>query len=196
MGSSINTAMRARLRRYGTVAFWLGAILAVLWGLSWGLGPQQWGPFRGQIVDVETGQPIEGAAVLVVWWKEVPTPVQTNTKFYDARETVTDAEGRFEVPWRFPALFWLLIRKPQLSYFAPGYVAHDEVVTPPEGRPFVDPTVVQMRRLKTRGELLKKSRGYPSGIPDEKMKEFRRAIDIEHRMIWPGSDRPKTGVAR
>jgi hypothetical protein len=175
--------MRGRLRRYGTVAFWLGAILAVIWGLSWGLGTVQWGPFRGQIVDVETGQPIEGTAVLVVWWKDIPTPVHGVEKFYDAREAVTDAEGRFEVPWRLPALFWLFIRRPQLSYFAPAYVAHDVVVTPPDGRPFVDPTVVQMRRLKTKEELLKKSRGQPAGVPKGKMMEFQKAIRVERKML-------------
>src|SRR5207249_575775 len=59
---------------------------------------EKWGPFRGQIVDAETGQPIVGAVVLVVWWEAVFTPIQTNRKFYDAREALTDAEGRFEAP--------------------------------------------------------------------------------------------------
>lgn len=148
---------------------------------------EKWGPFRGQIVDMETGQPIAGAAVLVVWWEAVYTPVQTNQKFYDAREAVTDAEGRFEVPRLTPPFFTFRIFPPQVIYFAPGYVAHVEVVTPPDGQPFVAPTVVQMRRLKTREELLKKSRGYPSMIPSEKMPLFLRAIEIEDQMLWPGT---------
>jgi hypothetical protein len=176
-------AMRERIRRYRSVALWLGIILATVWGLSWGLGREQWGPLRGQIVDMETGKPIVGAAVLVVWWKDVFNPVQGARKFYDGRETMTDTQGRFEVPRRLPALFWLFIRKPQLTYFAPGYVAHAVTVTPPDGRPFVDPTVVQMRRLKTRAELLQKSRGYPSAIPPDKMREFLKAINIESQML-------------
>jgi hypothetical protein len=135
------------------------------------------------MVDSETGQPITGAAVLVVWDMVIPTPVHDVHRFYDAREAVTDSGGRFEVPGVLPPLYWLLVRRPQVIFFAPGYMLHAEGVTPPDGRPFVDPTVVQMRRLKTREELLKKSRGYPSEIPEEKMKEFLRAINIERAML-------------
>lgn len=144
---------------------------------------EKWGPFRGQIVDVETGQPIAGAVVLVVWWEAVPTPVQTNQKFYDAREAVTDANGRFEVPRRSPPFFSFRIFDPKISYFAPGYEPIAEVVTPPEGQPFVAPTVVQMRPLKTREELLNKSRGYPTSIPENKIPEFLKAINVERRTL-------------
>lgn len=144
---------------------------------------EKWGPFRGQIVDVETGKPIAGAVVLVVWWEDVPNPIQQASKFYDTREGVTDANGRFEVPRLTPPFFTFRIRQPQVTYFAPGYVPHGEVVTPPDGKPFVAPTVIQMRRLKTREELLKKSRGYPSGIPEEKMREFLKVINIERGML-------------
>lgn len=144
---------------------------------------EKWGPFRGQLVDVETGRPIVGAAVLVVWYEAVPTPVQTNQKFYDARETVTDAEGRFEVARLSPPFFSFRIFPPQLSYFAPGYVAQAEVVTPPDGQPFVAPTVVQMRRLKTREELWQKSRGWPAMVPPEKMREFIKAVNMERGLL-------------
>jgi len=176
-------ATHERIRRYRRVALWIGIILATIWGLSWGLGKEQWGPFRGQIVDVGTGKPIKGAAVLVVWLKDILTPVHSVTQFYDAREVVTDAEGRFVVPRRIPALFWIFIRKPQVTYFAPGYVAHGEVVTPPDGRPFVDPTIVQMRRLKSREELLKKRRSQPAMVPLNKMTEFTKAINVERKML-------------
>jgi hypothetical protein len=176
-------ARHERIRRYRRVALWIGIILATIWGLSWGLGKEQWGPFRGQIVDVETGQPIEGAAVLAVWWVTIPTPVHDVESFYDAREAVTDGEGRFEVPGRWPALFWLFVRKPQVIFFAPGYGPFEVVVTPPDGRRFVDPTIVQMPRLKTREELLKKWRSRPAGVPLERMTQFTRAINVERKML-------------
>src|SRR3972149_3119809 len=87
----------------------LGSGLAILVGVALCLAGEmpdkEWGPFRGRIADVETGEPIAGAAVLVVWYEMVPTPVQTNEKFYDAREAVSDADGRFEVPRRSPPFF-------------------------------------------------------------------------------------------
>ncbi len=160
--------------------------LALVLGLSWSGGAaaqEKWGPFRGQLVDVETGQPIAGAAVLVIWWKGILNPVQGAEKFYDAREAVSDAQGRFEVPRRRPPFFRLGILPPQLTYFAPGYKPVAEVVTPPDGQPFVAPTVVQMRRLKTRQELLEKSRARPAGVPLEKMTELTKAVNTESRML-------------
>lgn len=153
-----------------------------------GLGPtvlarEKWGPFRGQVVDLETGQPIAGAVVLFMWWEAEPTPVQTNQKFYEAQEAVTGADGRFEIPRLSPPFFSFRIFEPTIDWFAPGYAHAKLVVTPPNGEAFVDPTVIQMRRLKTREELLKKSRGYPSGIPQEKMREFLKAINVERAML-------------
>lgn len=157
-----------------------------------GLAPEKSGPFRGQVVDLETGEPISGAAILVVLWEAIFSPTGHPTrKFYDTREAVTDAEGRFEIP-RLSIPFWKLgIQPGEVMLFAPGYIVHAEVVNPPDGTPFVNPTVIQMRRLKTREELLKKSRGYPSQIPEEKMSNFLRMIDVEQEMLWPGSTRSK-----
>lgn len=144
---------------------------------------EKWGPFRGQVVDLETGQPIAGAVALAVWWRIIPTPVHGTEEFYDAREAVTGPDGRFEIP-RLSATGWTFgIQPAQITVFAPGYLWEVTLVTPPGGEEFVDPTVVQMRRLKTREELLKKSRSRPAGVPLEKMAEFTKAVNIERRML-------------
>ncbi len=128
----------------------MSALLLVVGGLaSEASALEKWGPFRGQLVDVETGQPIAGAAVLVIWWKGILNPVQGAEKFYDAREAVSDAEGRFEVPRLRPPFFRLGILPPRLTYFAPGYKPVAEVVTPPDGELFVAPTVRPCRRLSS-----------------------------------------------
>ena len=144
---------------------------------------EKWGPFRGQFIDVETGQPIVGAVVLVAWYEAVFALVQTNQRFYDAREAVAGADGRFEVPRLGPPFFSFRILDPQISYFAPGYIVEAEVVTPPDGQPFVASTNLQMRRAKTRGELLTKRRAYLSSIPRERIPEFLKAIAAEERML-------------
>ncbi len=155
---------------------------------------EKWGPFRGQLIDVETGQPIAGAVILVVWWEAVFTPIQTNREFYDAREAVTDADGRFEVPRYAPPFFTFRFFRPDIIYFAPGYAAHSEVVTPPDGEPFVDPTVIQLRRLKTREERIKSLPSRPS-IPVEKMPQFIRAMNVE-RLAVGFSPYPIPGEAK
>jgi hypothetical protein len=152
---------------------------------------EKWGPFRGQFIDVETGQPIAGAVVLVAWYEAVFALVQTNQRFYDAREAVTGADGRFEVPRLSPPFFSFRILDPDISYFAPGYIVEAEVVTPQDAQPLVAPTVVQMRRARTREELLRKSRGYLTSIPREKMPEFLKAINMEREMLGLAPERGK-----
>lgn len=122
-------------------------------------GPEQWGPFRGQVVDAETGTPIAGAHVMVAWTRDQPS-VHFNQWFYDAQETVTDAAGRFEIPrqTRFVTAF---VIEPGISVFAPGYLMQEPDVTPANGRRYVDPTLVKMRLLKTREERCKFE---PSGV--------------------------------
>jgi len=56
------------------------------------------GTYEGKVVDAETGKPIEGVVVLGVWYKEAPTVAGAVSSYYDARETVTDKNGNFNIP--------------------------------------------------------------------------------------------------
>lgn len=137
-------------------------------------GPEQWGPFRGQVVDGETGRPISGAHVMVTWIREPPS-LHFSQWFYDAQETTTDANGRFEVPrrTRFVTAF---VNEPGIGVFAPGYLIQSHEVTPPDGRAYVDSTVVKMRPLKTREERCKHRPGGPWLEADPKVTKFKEAI--------------------
>ncbi len=172
-------------RQHGLITATVGLLL--LWGVGCvtvGSAQEKWGPFRGQIVDAETGQPLAGAVVLTVWWEAIFSPLGHPTeKFYDAREAVTDAAGRFEIA-RLSVPFWKLgIQPPRFSLFAPGYAPQRETVTPPAGERFVDPTVVQMRRLKTREERIHNLYRYPPSIPDEKMPRLLEAVSKERMAL-------------
>jgi hypothetical protein len=144
---------------------------------------EKWGPFRGQVLDVETGQPIAGAAVLVTWWEDVPNPVQGQEKFYDAREAETDAEGRFEVPRLSPPFFGFRILPPRFTFFAPGYKHVGTVVTPQEGEFFMAPTVAQMRRMQTREERVEYQGLFPPSVPFEKLPKLLAALNRERRSL-------------
>jgi len=164
--------------------WWVVLLLLLLLGLG---GPaaaeEKWGPFRGKIVDAETGQPIPGAVVLMIWYKLVYAVVQTNMEFYDAREAVSGPDGTFEIPRLSPPFFSFRIYRPSWTLFASGYEVQRVVVTPPTGQALVDPTVIEMRRLKTREELVQKSRARPGEVPDDRIPEFIRAINIERKML-------------
>jgi hypothetical protein len=136
------------------------------------------GPFRGQVVDVETGAPIAGAVMLAVWWRTCG--IFGQECFVDAREGVTGADGRFEVP-RLTG-FHLGFHRRTTHLFAAGYVLESSTVTPETGERYVDPTVFQMRRLKTREELRMKTYDAPVTMPPDKMPKFLEAVEAERRM--------------
>ncbi len=146
---------------------------------------EKWGPFRGRIVDIDTGQPIEGGAVVAMWYQMHFHLVHGTESFFDAREAVSDAEGRFEIPRRpAPLIRSLLgITAPRFSVFVPGYESAQWVVTPPDGPRFVAPTELRMRRLTTRKARLAHLDLYPPGIPHEKMPLFLEAVDRERRAL-------------
>jgi hypothetical protein len=164
--------------------FIVGALtLGLLVGLAAGAtAGEKWGPFKGQIVDVETGQGIEGAVVLAIWTKMTPNVAGASTEFFDAREAVTGPDGRFLMPRRDPPFFTMNIPEPNIKVFAPGYGDPRWVVTPETGEPLVDPTAIEMRKLKTRVELERKSHTYPSYVPIQKMQQFINAINLERKM--------------
>ena len=138
-------------------------------------GAEQWGPFRGRVVDGETGQPISGAHVMVMWVRDNPNPVHWTQSFYGAREAVTGNGGRFEIP-RERRLPTVLVREPRFAAFAPGYVADAEDVTPADGRPYVDATILRMRALKTREERCNYSPGSPGVAAAREVPLFARAV--------------------
>src|SRR3989337_3309136 len=82
------------------------------------------GPWKGKIIDIETKEPLEGAVVLAVWERVYMTPAGASSYFYEAKETLTDKEGRFEIPSYTPINLVPIIsymRGPLFTIFKPGY---------------------------------------------------------------------------
>jgi len=80
------------------------------------------GPYRGKVVELETGEPIEGAVVAARWMIE---PFVHSERICDAKETITDKNGEFELPkgsCRSHPLAQMY--KPRVVVFKPGYLAY------------------------------------------------------------------------
>lgn len=166
--------MMAEVTRARRSWWWAFPVLLLMLLAGCRSGPQQWGPFRGQVIDAETGAPIAGAHVMVTWIREPPS-LHVTQQFYDAQETVTDTNGRFEIP-RQSGFLTAFVSAPGISVFAPGYLMQEPEVTPAEGRPYVDPTVVKMRPLKTREEQCKYRPGGPWVEAGQKVPRFKDAV--------------------
>lgn len=81
------------------------------------------GPWRAQVVDADTQQPLAGV-VVVAWWQKCcidPNP----SDYYASQEVVTGPDGRFEIaarPWAFPLFpFLSFFEGPGFAAFKPGY---------------------------------------------------------------------------
>ena len=160
----------------------LGAVLLLVLPALGARAEEVWGPFRGKVIDAETGQPLPGVVVLAFWLERWNALIETHTRFYDAREVLTGPDGTFEIP-RLPRPLWPFRRidSPSIRLFAPGYGFHRAVVTPPTGEEFVNPTVVEMRRLTTREERLRALRlgSLSATVPLEKQCLLRHAQNVE-----------------
>jgi hypothetical protein len=152
------------------------------------LGPNRGRPYRGLILDSDTKAPLAGAVVVAMWVRERVYPFQVNTEHYAARETVTDAEGRFvmdvkDIEERAPRR----TRKPGFLVFLPGYGTFPYQYTSPTG--FLatlferDGTTIEIPRLQTREERLKNIRRFGlhdfSDSPHTELPKLMRALNEE-----------------
>ena len=93
------------------------------------------GPYRGRVVDAETGKPLPGALVLVAWEVE-DVRIEGRRSVIAVREVLTDASGEFVVEAAaietHPALLAL---PPRFFILAQGYMPFPEELRYPLGAP-------------------------------------------------------------
>ncbi len=165
---------------------------------TWSQLVYAFGPYLGRVIDKETKLPIEGAAVLAVWWERAPAehPIITD---HDAQETLTDLAGNFSIPGiiGMPINPQAKIDEPLFYIFKPGYEAYGgwrltAKLAPPgkDGR-----HVVELRRLSTKEERLKNLRGISlsSRIPEQKYPNLIRLRNIEEDSLGLPPRRPRKG---
>jgi len=179
----------------GTLVLMMILGLAPFAGLSTG---EAAGPWKAQIVDEETGQPIEGVVVLAVWIRYTASPGGwAGAKYYASEEVVTGPDGRFVIPRR-TVINWLPllteIRGPEFKIFKPGYGAWGirgwKGERPKEWEDLTvgeiltkENIVIELPPLKTREERLEfyrsPSRSPSALVPPERTKRFDEAERME-----------------
>lgn len=81
----------------------------------------------GTVFDAETGEPIEGAVVLVEWTRTKGLGL-TYTESYKVIETVSDKEGKVMISGTFNPL----VNPPEVTVYKKGYVAWNNKFIFPE----------------------------------------------------------------
>lgn len=140
----------------------------------------KFGPYMGKVVDLETGAPIEGAAVLIRFSTE---SFFASGAYADAVETLTDHKGEFRIPWYLATTFHPISKwKPNgyVTIFKPGYGAypgHRKALprfevggTLPENK-YV---TIRLPRLKTIEERKRNLISIYASVPDRKMRNLLR----------------------
>lgn len=91
------------------------------------------GPYKGKVVELDTGTPIEGAVVAGQWHIDY---MITTQRICASKETLTDKNGEFELPsaWCFSSIPFVTLHKPDVVVFKPGYLGYPPLGASPDDR--------------------------------------------------------------
>lgn len=145
--------------------------------------------YRGKVIDAETKEPLVGAVVLAIWYREAPGlgghgPA---VDYHDALEALTDAQGEFTVPAKTHLTTIGKIREPEFVIYYPGYGYYSGFQVHPIGKEITAAYEqkffhVELRQLKIREERMKVrdiTASSISDVPDAKMPHLVDLVNKE-----------------
>lgn len=150
-----------------------------------------YGAYHGKVVDAETKEPLEGAAVLAVYFTTSSGPGGAISHYLDAQETVTDKNGEFRIPPLTVTTFRVLQgfdAHPQFTIFKPGYGAypkHKDVkpTFPYWSLPSNQYVTIELPKLGTNQERKENLCGRNLDAPLEKQKHLIKLLNQERKYL-------------
>jgi hypothetical protein len=155
-----------------------------------------YGEFTGKVVDAETKQPLEGAAVLAVYYTQQYGLAGSSDNYLDAQETVTDKNGEFKIPslntfafrplQSFESYVWFRIFKPGYGCY-PQHKQVKPMFLPNGTLPSDKHVTVELPKLNLREERIESTHCSPDyDISYRKCASFHELINKER--IYLGLD--------
>lgn len=164
----------------------------------WPLRSEAAGPWKAQIVDAETGKPLERVVVLAVWYRRYTSAGGwAGGGYYNSEEVVTGPDGQFVIQARSTwtlVPFLTAIQGPEFYIFKPGYgqwyfqgskewprdVIEQKQHVKRAWEQFAGEGVaIELPPLKTRKERSEFLPSRPSDVPDSNMPRFLEALNQE-----------------
>lgn len=154
----------------------------------------RFGPYLGRVVDAQTGEPLEGAVVLIHFnTKEYTLGGGPRSSFVDALEVLTDEKGEFTIPayrawvFRFPHQWDCYAH---ITVFKPGYAAYpmseyvDPKFIPTYSIPPSEYLIIDIPKLRSfEDRRLNLGAIIPVGVPSKKMRKLANLIQIERQHL-------------
>jgi hypothetical protein len=146
------------------------------------------GSIEGQVLDAQTGKPIQGAVVLGVWTKVAGLPGLHHHELVGVREVETDADGRFTL--ERPSSQYNREDGESVTVYKFGYVAWNNIFTFPASQRRTGrqvPAQILLERFP-QGESHQRHMSFISNARRagmygyESNPKFERAVDQEMRM--------------
>lgn len=144
--------------------------------------------WRAQLVDTETGRPLEGVVVHLAWDRCSPSlGGWAGCVDHDWEEVVTGADGRFAIRFRWTYEIPMVVRVsgPEIKIFKPGYGQWRH--QGPNTEDLSKEMLLGLPPLKTRQERLRfyETPGLTPSVPLEQQRRFREAYEVERSYLFP-----------
>lgn len=114
------------------------------------------GPYTGQVLDSQTGEPIEGASVLIYWRKPLFPTIEYSTELIKAELVYTDKQGRYKIPKMLANIgLFEALDSTNVIIYQPGYqaytvrISHDSYAKPEKSFKEKD-NIVKLDRIPPR----------------------------------------------
>jgi hypothetical protein len=156
--------------------------------------------YHGKVVDEETGAPIAGAVVTVVWYHSPILGLAQTRSFQNVQETVTENDGSFSL-WTWPRIslnpFTYVSTPPDAIVYKAGYAPFARSTVPDdEINKTLEKGIIKLLRFKTKEEAMKfVSLGsvYVIDVPNYRIPKLIHQVNVHGKAIGITSLYPEYG---